>query len=132
MSSSNNPRFSEEKLRELVEGLWKKTRAREVNWKRVVETTTLPARPGCVVELPQSKVIVEFFSPPTQADFIRVQFARKDGGVVAEWLAEEETPDWELALSLFKEATRSVTRWDEILQDVEMAVESAGVIGEDF
>jgi len=121
--------ISQEKLRQLVERLLTKSRANQVNWRPengFGKTTSF------VLELPRSRVVVEYVSPTTQADLIRVRVANKDGNAVAEWSADEDAADWPLAQSLFTEANRVVLHGDEILKEVETAIESMDVIGEEF
>src|SRR5262245_53589858 len=102
------------KYRQIAQGLLAKTQANQVDWKPVAGSAQ-----SYVVTLPQSMIYLEYHSPPTEPDFVRLRLSRRDGMTVGEWDVENGSDDWELASTLFGEVHGRHTGWDNVLRDVE-------------
>lgn len=124
----------QDKLRKVAERLFEKSRKNQVLWRHYGD--------DCFkVVVGQGAVTVEYFSPPTDPDYVSLQvFGPGTNVPVGEWIAakpagEDNTAEsvagWTLLLSLFNEAKRIVTGWDAVLTDIENALSSDDVVGDE-
>ena len=115
-----------DKMSGILRRLLERTRADEVNWQQVRHPEW-----GSVflVRFPRSNLYLNYFSPPAEPDEINAIVTRTDGTVVRSWKASEGDDDWNLASSLYSEAERVVTGWDQVLTEIETAVSGTGKVG---
>lgn len=107
----------EQKYVDIAKGLLEKTKMNQVPWKK-------QSRVAFDVKLPQSEISIVYGNPPTEPDFIRLLLIGQNGYAVGEWLVQEGEDNWPLAWELYCEASRYVTGWDKVLQDVEQFLAS--------
>jgi hypothetical protein len=133
-----------EMLRQIAEQLLEKSRANEVAWKREADTTPtlgipmvpvvrarfLPEPFEYVLHLPNSQVRLKYNSRSTAPDNVVMRLCHSDGSEVGQFSAEENEDDWKLLADLYTEAHRSVTGWDQVVNDISRAVRENGLIGQ--
>jgi hypothetical protein len=115
------------KMRAIAERLLTKTQADEVRWQPHDELEY-----ACELRLPHASVELVAESPTGGQQRVKM-ILNKVGEVevfpVGEWLVPEGDPDWKLANALFEAASRVAYSWDEVLEDVETAINAGGTIG---
>ena len=117
-------------LRNLAEGLLRRTMAGQVNWAKSSDDGPYEVR------LPHSRLRLWYTTPRVESDSISLGFYNSKGDLVGKLSAYKPEPedepeaDWPLLESLYAEVHRSVTGWDKVLAEVESAIASPGAIGE--
>jgi len=93
--------------------------------------------------LPQARVLLTHATPRARPDIVSFRLSSLDGTSVDEWAVEEPDydpdterldqvdpdGDWQLMREFFAEVHREATGYDRIIQSIEEAVASQGVIG---
>ena len=129
-----------EKIRSIVNGLLERSQKNEANW---IAAPTPPGStvvgPGLIrgrnepnaflLQLPASKVKIEYCSPPTEPDYVRLDFLKSDGANVGGWTVHDGEDDWPLLQDLFFEASRRGIGWDSVLDEVGGALAKPGLVG---
>jgi len=105
-----------EKLENIIFELLDKTKANKIPWE---EREDEFRRDHYRVLLPNAEIKLYFASPETEPDFVSFLFNRQDGKTVGSLQVNEGDDLWPTAKSLYEEVDRIVTRWDEVLDDVE-------------
>lgn len=117
------------KMREIAEALLKKSRADQVNWQLAKSAFATILNRSYVIKLPQSSVEIEYFSPKSEPDSVRISIRNNSGNVVGSLTAEEGDEDWDRLRDLHSEAERRVTGWDEALSDIEKSIKADVAVG---
>jgi len=117
----------EEKLREIAMKLAEKTRSRQVAWlpHEENERTVVVAFPHSGIRL--SRVVEKFAA----TDTFKLTLTNDEGIPVASILIEESDSDWGIINQMYNTAFREATRWDAAVEDVEAALNVAGLVGID-
>jgi hypothetical protein len=119
--------ITDDDLRAIALKLLTRSRLREVEWKMDYEA--MAGGDFLEVHLPKSIIRLMFRSPRTEPDFVLLQLCNEKGNWVAQLKAEEGDEDWKLLRELYDQANRYVTGWDEVLGDVQQALQQPGKIG---
>ena len=114
--------------------LLEKSKSKQVNWMDEPKSPMAAGSQWFRVLFSDCIVRTGRVSPPTDADYYRTQIWNKAGRVVAEWTASEEGDPLEgetlmLLRSLYEEAERSVTGWDEVLSSLKSELSRDGFVG---
>jgi hypothetical protein len=118
-----------EKLREIAASLVEKSEKNQVHWRE------LGVREGIGYEVPLADSLVQviYQSPKANPDTVSLCIVggpqRKSVGTLVGADVPEDQSDWLLLKSLFDDAHRAVTHWDKVLDSVERALKTEGVIG---
>jgi hypothetical protein len=118
-----------DRFREILRKLLDKSRKGEVHWIQVQKPTTFfELAPDA-----QSKIRVGHFSPEGAPDWGIAEF-EVNGDVIARITAEDDgkSEDYALLNALWQDAHRYVFGWDKVLQKLETALQSEGVVGIPF
>jgi hypothetical protein len=119
----------EQKLREIVEGLFRKTREGALEWMPDPGTGT---GGGYWVGFPNSRIEICKVSPPSEKDFIVMTIFGERGQEVGRWQVDEgsspDRGDWDLVLSLYNEVDRYVLGWDVVVDEIEKLLSQPGKI----
>jgi hypothetical protein len=125
--------FTDEKAIEILKGLLEKSRANQVAWEI---KSPISGHLGSIDEidsfrivLPESSVMIRFFSPDIEPDCFMVWFNNKNDVMVKRLEIDENHSAWGLAQELFDEAGRVTVGWDQVLNDLQKAVQSKERIG---
>jgi hypothetical protein len=116
------------KVSDLAQRLLEKSREGRVTWQHIphgMRPTT------CRVSMPEAVIELERVPTPDE-DAVRLRVRRDDGltvGVVASDDLNTDPETRDILSALYTEAERRVTRWDEVLANVEKRLSTPGVIG---
>ena len=80
------------------------------------------------VHFPVGKLVVAAQSPESQADWAGAVLTT-NGQIVAKLIADDGEEDYKLLKAIYDDAFRSLTRWDEAVQQIEDALKSDEAIG---
>jgi hypothetical protein len=116
-----------EELHAIAHQLQEKTRANQAEWK--IARDDLAEEEVLQLGFPRSMVRLFLRSPNTEPDYAVLQLCNAKGERVAELRAEEGDSNWDFLRSLYEEAHRYATGWDEVLTDVQQAIRKPGKIG---
>jgi len=105
----------DDKLAKIVSDILDKTIARKIPW----EENDGPFGAFYSFPLPNAEVKVSYVTPVAEPDNISIEFNRKDGRTVGQVKAFEDDELWPIAKRLYDEIDRIVSRWDEVLEDVQ-------------
>lgn len=132
----------EDRFKSILTQLLEKSRQREVNWQQgegwpegYFAESYEDRASWYEVHFPTSRIEVAFMSPSVAEDFYFARIRRNDGPVVAQWFGYPERAKGDqvetvnLLRSLYEEADRAVTRWDEVADDLEKALSGSGPVG---
>jgi hypothetical protein len=108
-----------DKFPEIARGLLEKTRQRKAAWE---ENTS--SRGGHVLKLKDSIIWINYFSPPTEPDYIMLVFMNKEGRDVGSWTVTEGEDHWDLVSELYGQIEKTITGWDRVLEDIEAFLKS--------
>ncbi len=112
--------------------LLQRSRKDEVNWQSPSDSF---GHDAFEVKLPQSVVSIQRVQPTAEADYYRVAILNNQGQLVFSASASEEPQspeeaDWlEILRDLYEDASRSVTGWDKVLDDLRSAVQGERPVG---
>lgn len=121
--------MTDDKVREIAQKLLEKSRARQVNWrKRGVFAGA--GKNLYEVALPTATVAVGFRTPPTDPDEYLLRIDSRGQNVKLLKVSDEGSRDWLLLSALYNEAERRVTGWDDVVREIEDALEGSEPIGE--
>lgn len=112
------------KVRDILKRLLERSKADEVRWLACDDQGR-----GFAVQFPHSRLSISLNSPPTEPDFYDITFWNENGQEASRLVIEEGDELWPLALEAFNEASRYVTGWDKVLNDVEAAINSKQPVG---
>jgi hypothetical protein len=119
--------ISAKQLTDIVAKLLVKAKAGEVRWQdeSIDETKTF------TVQFKQSKLYVQYSSPPTELDEIEIGIENSEGDTLKRLVVEEDEndPNWLLFFDLYQEAERTVTGSDRVLSEIEEELQKEGAIG---
>lgn len=116
-----------DKIRPTAKKLLEKTLAEQVSWKKLSDSRVSNS---FETVFPNSRILISFVSPTAEPDCIVLAFYDRNGVRVGDWTVEEgQQPDWTLLNDLLAEANRSATGWDKVLEDVDKALDTEGLIG---
>jgi hypothetical protein len=128
--------ITDKKLMEIIEKLLAKAKSDQVHWqgeasKYVGHQEADQLR--FVVHFKESKLYIQYSSPPTEPDEIEIGIENNDGDTLKTISAyeddENENERWRLFLDLYQEAERSVLGSDRVLSEIEQELQKDGAIG---
>jgi hypothetical protein len=120
--------FPTDKLIAVLAALLERSKRDEVRWARAGDSGF--GGGGAFVQFPKSAIELEYHSSTHAPDLIRVYVRDENGALVTTLDTEEHRENWDLILGLWNEALRITTGWDRTLQDIERAINSQKIVGE--
>ena len=119
-----------EKFVEIAKGLLEKTRAEKASWKAHGRLFPAALRPVLdpssgsqptefLLHLPSTQIRLELDALSPGPDKVLLKIMNKEGELVGLWTVTEQDEDWSLAMSLYQEVSKKVTKWDKALEEVE-------------
>jgi hypothetical protein len=121
-----------EKTRSMFRKLLSKSQKAEVNWHEVPRHSPQQGtREAYGVELGDSDITLDLFVPPVEPDYFKI-YVTRNGNVVADWsLADDGSAedDFRLVKQLFLEAKGHVKGWDDVVDQIDAALDQEGPVG---
>lgn len=117
-----------DKLIAVLASLLERSKRDEVFWARAEQSGF--GGGGVIVRFPKSAIELEYHGSTHEPDTINVYVRNENGDPVTTLDAKENGPNWVLVKSLWDEALRITTGWDRTLHDIERAIQSQTIVGE--
>ena len=124
----------EKKFREIANGLLERTKSAQVNWEpdEKFEDSYVVRLPKSTIAISQQSAgtgALKFVGTPSNHFVLGLRDA--NDLQISEWeVAAEAEIDYRLLGELYREASRVATKWDEVLEDIERALQSKQRIGQ--
>jgi hypothetical protein len=117
----------ESKLIDIATKLLEKSKRGEVHWN---PRTGSPTSDDFVVWFPTSCIHLKMIRPESEPEYLRFEILNDAGQTVGGLTIQAGEPNWSLFQDLFSAADRYVTKWDQVLDEIESEMTREGTVGQ--